>query len=132
MTHLLDTTVCIALLRGTPDLRQRFLQMDLRDLAMCSVVREELVFGALRRKDGGRSLDETHGFLDRFASLPFDDRAADVCARLRTELATQGNPIGPHDMQIAAIALAHGLTVVTHNTREFARVRGLQIEDWEA
>ena len=45
-------------------------------------------------------------------------------------LASQGTPIGPYDLQIAAIALAHDLTVVTHNTREFARVPGLKLEDW--
>jgi tRNA(fMet)-specific endonuclease VapC len=86
----------------------------------------------MRRSDVSRSLEETYEFLSRFPSLPFDDRAADVCGRLRAEMSSQGNAIGPHDTQIAAIALARGLIVVTHNTREFTRVRGLQIEDWEA
>ncbi len=67
----------------------------------------------------------------QFASLPFDDGAAAIAGRVRAQLAVTGTPIGPYDLQIAAIALAHGLTVVTHNTKEFKRVAGLQVEDWE-
>ena len=43
----------------------------------------------------------------------------------------QGTPIGPYDLQIAAIALGNDLTLVTHNVREFVRVEGLRVEDWE-
>nr|MDQ2997357.1 hypothetical protein [Chloroflexota bacterium] len=51
--------------------------------------------------------------------------------QMRADLAVKGIPIGAHDLQIAAIALAHDLTLVTHNTREFSRVAGLRLEDWE-
>ena len=60
-----------------------------------------------------------------------DDAAAEVYARIRADMLTAGNPIGPNDMLIAAIAIANGLTLVTHNTNEFQRVSGLAIEDWE-
>jgi tRNA(fMet)-specific endonuclease VapC len=63
--------------------------------------------------------------------LPFDDAAAEAYGRLRAELARRGTPIGPNDLMIAAIALAHDLTLVTHNTAEFSRVSGLRLEDWE-
>jgi tRNA(fMet)-specific endonuclease VapC len=66
-----------------------------------------------------------------YASLPFNDQAADQYGRLRAHLASQGTPIGPNDMLVAAIALANGLTLVTHNTREFSRVPGLTLEDWQ-
>jgi hypothetical protein len=59
------------------------------------------------------------------------DAAAEEYGKARAHLAALGTPIGPNDLLIAAIALAHGLTVVTHNTAEFSRVRGLSIEDWE-
>lgn len=62
---------------------------------------------------------------------PFDDAAAQAYGQLRVYLERAGTLIGPYDMQIAAIALVHGLIVVTHNTREFGRVPGLNIEDWE-
>lgn len=70
-------------------------------------------------------------FLNRFVSLPFDDEATLVYGRIRAQLAALGTPIGPYDLQIAAIAIAHNLILVTHNTAEFSRVDELLIEDWE-
>jgi len=67
----------------------------------------------------------------QYASLPFDDRAAEHYGPLRADLASKGTPIGPNDLMIAAIALAHRLTVVTHNTAEFCRVPGLNVIDWQ-
>ena len=64
-------------------------------------------------------------------SLPFDGNAAREFGEIRAYLARQGTPIGPYDLQIAAIAKAHDLILVTHNTREFSRVLGLRVEDWE-
>jgi len=70
-------------------------------------------------------------FFAPMVSLPFDDACAEICARLRRELEVVGLPIGPCDLQIASIALRHGLTLVTHNTREFNRVKNLKVEDWQ-
>ena len=67
----------------------------------------------------------------RFVSLPFDDRTAVEYGRLRDHLGRLGLLIGPNDLLIAAIALANGLTLVTHNTKEFGRVPGLPLEDWQ-
>ena len=63
--------------------------------------------------------------------MPFDDAAAEICGRIRAALASAGTPIGPYDLQIASIALANNLTLVTHNTRGFSRVPGLLLEDRE-
>ncbi|WP_236738986.1 PIN domain-containing protein, partial [[Phormidium ambiguum] IAM M-71] len=68
---------------------------------------------------------------NQFLILPFDERSAKIAGRIRAQLAALGTPIGPYDLQIAAIALANNLILVTHNTSEFSRVEGLQIEDWE-
>jgi tRNA(fMet)-specific endonuclease VapC len=67
----------------------------------------------------------------QFVSFPFDDAAAEEYGKIRAHLAALGSPIGPNDLLIAAISLAKGLTLVTHNTAEFSRVPGLSIEDWQ-
>lgn len=67
---------------------------------------------------------------ERHPSVPFDDEAAAIAGRLRKDLESRREVIGPHDLQIAAIALLHGWTLVTNNTREFAHVSGLAVEDW--
>jgi tRNA(fMet)-specific endonuclease VapC len=64
-------------------------------------------------------------------SIDFDDAAAGIYGQIRAHLASRGTPIGPNDVLIAAIAVANGITLVTHNTSEFSRVPGLLIEDWE-
>ena len=63
--------------------------------------------------------------------MPFDDQAVEYYGKIRATLAAIGQPIGPNDLLIAAIALANQVILVTHNTREFGRVEGLIIEDWQ-
>jgi predicted nucleic acid-binding protein len=70
-------------------------------------------------------------FLAPFSSLPFDDACARKCAEIRRALERKGELIGPHDLQIAAVARRHDLTLVTHHTREFSRIVALRLEDWE-
>ncbi len=100
-------------------------------MAICDIVQMELYYGAYRSSRQENNLTLLRDFFNEFISLPFDGRAAQICGQLRAQLAALGTPIGPYDLQIAAIALANNLILVTHNTREFSRVDGLQIEDWE-
>lgn len=132
MTYLLDTNVCIRYLNGrSPAVLRRLQALQPADIAVCSVVKAELFYGARRSRNPVRSLAEQQQFLQPYRSLPFDDVAAKMAGILRAELARQGTPIGPYDLQIAAIALANDCTLVTHNVREFARLPNLSIEDWE-
>jgi len=101
------------------------------DICVCSVVKFELRYGALRSDYVEKTLAEQARFLNRFISLPFDDSAQLHAAKLRANLASTGTPIDPYDLLIAAIALTHDLVLVTHNTREFSRVEGLILKDWE-
>ncbi len=68
----------------------------------------------------------------QFASLPFDDPAAESYGRIRADLSAKGTLIGPNDLIIAAIAVANHLILITRNTREFSRIQDLATEDWEA
>jgi len=101
------------------------------DPHICSVVRAELLFGALHSADPTHNWTLVERFCRRFVSLPFADRTADIYAVIRQKLAAAGQMMGPHDLLIAAIALTHSAILVTLNTREFEIVEGLEVEDWE-
>ena len=132
MKYLLDTNVCIVYLKGRNEhLKQKLETTSLKEIAVCSVVKAELCFGAMKSTNPERNFALQQAFLEQFVSLPFDDLAATTFGVIRAQLETKGTPIGAYDLQIAAIALVNNLTLVTHNTREFGRVEGLRIEDWE-
>jgi tRNA(fMet)-specific endonuclease VapC len=132
MIYLLDSNVCIQHLRGRNVLvRQRLSAKPLHEIRLCSVVKAELYLGSLRSANPPANRAKVDSFIAPYLSLPFDDAVADTHAIIRHHLETIGTPIGPHDLQIAAIALVHGCTLVTHNTAEFSRVPGLVLEDWE-
>ncbi len=133
MTHLLDTNACVRYLNGRAvSVRQRLAATPPGTVAVCSVVKAEMYAGAMKSNHPARTRVAQEEFLSQFTSLPFDDAAASIYAAVRAHLEAAGAPIGPYDLQIAAIALANNLILVTHNTREFSRVPGLALEDWEA
>jgi tRNA(fMet)-specific endonuclease VapC len=132
MTYLLDTNVCIRIINGRSAVaRQKLLSRPVEQIIVCSVVRAELFYGASKSQTPEATRRKQDLFLSPFASLSFDDFAANTYGRIRADLEQNGIPIGPLDMQIAAIALTHHLTLVTHNIREFSRIPHLQLEDWE-
>ena len=129
MKYLLDSNACVDHLRRGPNsyLTTRLTIEPLNNLCLCSVVRGELIQGAFRSRDPAATAQAVRDFCDRSISLPFDDRASDLCGEFRAHLAKLGSPIGPNDLMIA---MAHRLTVVTDNVSEFRRVPGLVVEDW--
>ncbi len=132
MTFLLDTNSCIVYISGRSDtLRQRMDNVGDGDIVVCSIVKAELCFGATKSASPEKSFAVQRKFVDRFVSIPFDDRAALVYGRIRAELERRGTPIGGNDLMIAAIAVANDLTLVTHNVGEFSRVSDLRVEDWQ-
>ena len=131
MIWLLDTNTCVQYLNGRSTAVREKLQPAAGNVALCSIVKAELLCGVLRTRDPERSSSLLREFFAGFPSVPFDDRCAESYAHIRTRLAQSGTPIGPNDLLIAAIAVSYGLILVTHNTREFGRVDGLRLEDWE-
>ncbi|MCB0080928.1 MAG: type II toxin-antitoxin system VapC family toxin [Caldilineaceae bacterium] len=133
MSYLLDTNVCIRYMNGrAPGVLRRLQALQPTEVVVCAVVKSELFYGAQRSQNPERSLAAQRQFLQPYLSLPFDDAAAEIVGRVRAQLAASGTPIGPYDLQIAAIALANACTLVTHNVREFSGIPDLVYEDWES
>jgi tRNA(fMet)-specific endonuclease VapC len=131
MRFLPDTNTCINFLRQRNSrIIQRWQQEKPHDIVLCSVVVYELRYGAERSSDSTREHAKLDSFVQPYLSV-FDDTCARHCAGLRRSLERTGTIIGPHDLQIASIALSHNLTLVTHNTKEFSRLSNLTLEDWE-
>ncbi|MSQ94253.1 MAG: type II toxin-antitoxin system VapC family toxin [Gemmataceae bacterium] len=131
MIYLLDTNVWVQFLRNKNALVvQRIHAHQPSELRVCTVTAAELYFGCLKSAKPAAHRATVDAVLAPYSCLQFD-RAADEFAQIRLYLESHGTPIGPYDMQIAAIARANGLTLVSHNTSEFSRVPGLLLEDWE-
>lgn len=132
MIYLLDTNTCIGYInRRNLSIYRNITSLSPEDVVICDVVKFELYYGAYNSSRSEENLENLRKFFGDFVSLPFEGQAASICGRVRAQLKKMGTPIGSYDIQIAAIALANNLTLVTHNIREFERVEGLQIEDWE-
>lgn len=130
--YLLDTNTIIRYLNGrAPNIRIKMRSIPFRDLGISSVVFAELRYGAAKAKAPIQTRAKQDAVLRQLTLMPFDEAAADVYGTIRADLESKGTPVGPNDLLIAATALAHQLILVTHNTREFQRIVGLMLEDWE-
>lgn len=132
MAYLLDTNAVIALMKNHQCVVERIRQVGRSELVICAPVEAELWFGVNKSSRVEENRRHFLILLEWLPSLAFAGEATRLCGEIRATLASQGTPIGPYDLQIAAIALANGCTLVTHNTGEFSRIPGLRLEDWEA
>jgi tRNA(fMet)-specific endonuclease VapC len=127
---MLDTNLCIRVLRDRPAaLRQRF-NVESASLCISTIVVTELLYGAEKSARPIENRNEVERFAARLEVLPFDAEAAAHAANIRATLEREGRPIGGYDVLIAGHARSGGLVVVTGNLREFLRVEGLRAEDW--
>jgi tRNA(fMet)-specific endonuclease VapC len=130
--YLLDTNACVAVLNGSSQpLITRLQAHSPGDVLLCSVVKAELIYGAYHSSRAADNLRLLDRFFEPFLSLPFDDACCTIYGRIRSDLAREGTPIGPNDLLIAATAVANDVTLVTANSKEFGRVAGLSMENWE-
>lgn len=131
MRYLLDTDICINLIRKRPPhLLQRFTNYATTDIAVSSITIAELRYGVYRSSKQLQNQQALEQFLIPLVLLDFDYDASVAYGRLRAYLEAQGTPIGALGILIAAHALSRQLTVITNNTREFARVPELVVENW--
>lgn len=102
------------------------------DFAVSSITTYELFTGVNKCANPARELKKVEQLLDTVHQVDFGGSAAKVAARIRAELESRGEMIGPYDILIAGHALSLGHTLITSNANEFARVPGLSWEDWSA
>lgn len=131
VSHLIDTNVCIQLLRGKGDsILQNLTTKPPGTVAVCSISVGELAFGA-RLSDRESERLRVARLLQDFVRVDFSEKEAWIYGDIRSHLHHIGKPIGQLDMMIGAVAKAHGWILVTHNQREFSRIPDLQLEDWQ-
>jgi len=130
MKYLIDTNTCIAFLKNNHAVVEKIRVIGIENLWLCSIVKAELWFGACKSERVTANQAVLKEFFTQFSSIPFDDNAIWHYGEIRAYLAKTGKPIGANDLLIAAITRANQFILVTHNTKEFARVPDLSIEDW--
>ena len=131
MRYLLDTNICIFLIRNkSPRVLSELRKHNPSDLCISTITVAELEYGCDRSAKPEKNRFALTEFFSPFTLLPFDEVAARAYGRVRTDLEKVGTPIGSMDLLIAAHAVSQQMIVVTNNTREFKRVKGLAVEDW--
>lgn len=129
--RFLDTCVCVDFLRGRLKLGYELMRnSNPADFRLPSIVVAELWYGAEHSKNPSRELSVVEEFVGSFEIAPFDGDSAREYGRIRQQLNAKGLMIGDRDMMIAACALVNQATLVTNNTNEFKRVKGLRLESW--
>jgi tRNA(fMet)-specific endonuclease VapC len=131
MIYFLDTNICIYYLNGKYiHIKDRIKNENLNNIKLPIVAVAELYYGAFKSKRQEYNISRIEQFISKFAIVPFTMEAAIFYGQVRAELEKSGKPIGWNDIFIAAVTLAHGATLITHNVNEFSHIEGLAIEDW--
>lgn len=128
--YALDTNTVLDYFKGKGGVGEKLLAVPPGEVALPAVVAYEVWVGVLGSQNAQRRQAEYERFLSVIEILPFDAVAGRRAAEVRVDLERRGEGIGPMDTLIAAIALAHGATLVTRNVREFGRVPGLAVVNW--
>ena len=131
MRYILDTNICIYIAKRKPvGVLARFGELRPGDVGMSVITYLELVYGAWKSRNTEANLANIEELRGIIPVQPLGPEAATQYGRLRADLERQGTPIGAFDLLIAAQALSLGLILVTNNSREFGRVKGLRVENW--
>ncbi|MBC8452590.1 MAG: type II toxin-antitoxin system VapC family toxin [Spirochaetes bacterium] len=128
--YLLDTNTIIYFFKGLGKVAETLLSKAPEDIAIPAIVLYELEVGIAKSSNPKKRKIQLESLVSRITVLPFTEKEAEISAKIRAELEKQGAPIGSLDNLIAGIALYSNTVLVTHNLKEFSRVKGLIIEDW--
>ncbi|MCQ2613681.1 MAG: type II toxin-antitoxin system VapC family toxin [Treponemataceae bacterium] len=131
MKYFLDTNIISYIIKGKfPRIIEHLKTIPAQSIVVPSVVKAELEFGARNSQNYERIIIPYMQFLEPFDVKDFDNDASYFYGVIRQELSEDGLLIGPNDLMIAATVLANNGTLVTHNTKEFSRIKDLRVEDW--
>ena len=131
----IDTNICIYIIKKSPEQVIKKLEDIVNsevknEIYLSSITVSELYYGVQKSIHVEKNIEALKGFLTPFQLLEFDLRSAEIFGKIRSSLEKKGNVIGPYDLQIASIALANDIILVTNNTFEFARIKTLKLENW--
>ena len=131
MEYLLDTNICIYLIKQKPPkVLARFQTFTLSDIGISSITVAELEYGICKSQQQEKNRSALMQFLIPLEIVEFDQAAAAVYGEIRSDLESRGLVIGAMDMLIAAHAFSLGVTLVSNNVREFSRIASLSLENW--
>lgn len=128
--YVLDTNILIYFFKGKGNVATKLFQTSTSDIYIPTIVLYELEVGIAKSASPQKRTQQLATLLTAVNVLPFSEREAKSAAQIRVSLERSGMVIGPYDILIAATALANRAVLVTHNTREFSRVKNLHLEDW--
>lgn len=128
--YLLDTNTLIYFFKGIGDVANILLSKAPKDIFIPSIALYELEVGIAKSTKPQKRRKQLESLISRINISSFGSQEAKVAAMIRANLEGKGTPIGPYDTLIAGTALSNNAILVTHNTKEFRRVKGLNIEDW--
>ncbi|MDH4270921.1 MAG: type II toxin-antitoxin system VapC family toxin [Candidatus Aminicenantes bacterium] len=131
MKYMLDTNICIALIKRKPSKAlKRLGQLSAGDIGISTITLAELRYGIAKSRFARRNQEALEEFLLPLEIVDFDENAATAYGPVRAVLESAGRPIGPLDTRIGAHALSLDVVLVTDNTTEFRRIKGLQVDNW--
>lgn len=130
MTHLLDTDICIYWLNGRPEIREQALAVGISNLAISSITVAELYFGAYNSTRTLQNLERAEQFVGAIAIIPPTIATLRKFGELKANLRRSGQPVADFDLMIASTAISEQLTLVTNNTRHYARIPDFALENW--
>lgn len=130
MKYLLDTNTVIYFFKGMGQVAENLLKTAPKDIGIPAIVLFEIEVGLGKSHSPAKRREQLQTLTNLVTIVPFSEEEAQAAARIRAALEKKGTPIGPFDNLIAGTAMANACTLVTHNSKEFKRIKGLKVVDW--
>jgi len=131
MKYLLDTCVVSDFVKGHKQTLQILKAINPASIGISAITQMEIIYGLKKNPKQAEKIEGImHDFMDSISVLPFEQKVATSAGEIRAILAGQGTPIGAYDLLIGATALKSNRILVTSNTKEFVRIKGVTLENW--